>query len=91
MFVVRLELHLQEVPVLLADDLTDESWQRLQVTQKSLQLCLQQGDPLLHVFSSFVQVRYHVVHDVLSLEQGRGETLRITLLVDQRGQVHRQH
>lgn len=71
MFVIRLELHLQEVPVLLADDLTDESRQSLQVTQQSLQLGLQQGDPLLHVLPSLVQVRHHVVHDVLSLETGR--------------------
>lgn len=71
MFVVRLELHLQEVPVLLADDLTDECRQSLQVTQQSLQLGLQQGDPLLHVLPSLVQVRHHVVHDILSLETGQ--------------------
>lgn len=70
-FVVRLELHLQEVPVLLADDLTDEPRQGLQVTQQGLQLCLQHGNPLLHVLLPLIQVWYHVIHDVLSLEQQR--------------------
>lgn len=74
-FVVRLELHLHEVPVLLADDLADESREGLQVSQQSLQLRLQQGNPLLHVLASLVQVRHHVVHDVLSLQQDRGNTL----------------
>lgn len=74
-FVIRLELHLQEVPVLLADDLADEPRQGLQVAQEALQLGLQHGDPLLHVLLPLVQVRYHVVHDVLSLEEQRGATL----------------
>lgn len=55
-FVVRLELHLQEVPVLLADELADEAGQCLQVAQESLQLGLQQRDPLLHVLPALVQV-----------------------------------
>lgn len=68
-FVVRLELHLQEVPVLLADDLADECRQGLQVAQQRLQLGLQQRDPFLHVLATLVQVRHHVVHDVLSLQR----------------------
>lgn len=75
MFVVRLELHLQEVPVLLADDLADQSRQGLQVAQEAFQLGLQHSDPLLHVFLPLVQVRHHVIHDVLSLEEQRGNTL----------------
>lgn len=66
-FVVRLELHLQEVPVLLADHLTDEAWKRLQVAEQRLQFGLQQRDPLFHVLAPLVQVRDQVVHDVLSL------------------------
>lgn len=71
-FVVRLELHLQEVLVLLADDLADERRQGLQVAQQRLQLGLQQRDPLLHVLAALVQVRHHVVHDVLSLQRTDG-------------------
>lgn len=82
-FVVRLELNLQKVPVLLTDDLANESRQSLQVTKESLQLSLQQPNPLVHVLSSFIQVRNHVIHDVLSLQQGRGTTsltVTVTLL-----------
>lgn len=53
-FVVRLELHLQKVPVLLADDLAYECRQGLQVAQQRLQLGLQQRDPLLHVLAALV-------------------------------------
>lgn len=67
--------------MLLADDLADEARQGLQVAQQGLQLRLQSSDPLLHVLLPLVQVRHHVVHDVLSLEQQRGNTLSTTAFV----------
>lgn len=71
--------------MLLADDLADESRQGLQVTQEALQLGLQHSNPLLHVLLPLVQVRYHVIHDVLSLEEQRGNTLsRITVTLVER-------
>lgn len=76
-FVVRLQLHLQKVPVLLADQLADEARQRLQVAQQCLQLGLQQGDALLHVLAALVQVRDQLVHDVLGLNAPGPHTRRV--------------